>query len=52
MMPVMDGFEVLRRLKQREIDDPDAGSIPVILLTSLAPEEGSRPRSAWVRPTT
>ncbi len=42
MMPVMDGFEVLRRLKQREIDDPDAGSIPVILLTSLAPEEGEQ----------
>lgn len=38
----MDRFEVLLRLKQREIDDPDAGSIPVILLTNLAPEEGEQ----------
>ena len=42
MMPVMDGFEVLRRLKQREITDPKARAIPVILLTSLAPEEGEQ----------
>ena len=42
MMPVMDGFEVLRRLKKREEEDPATQSIPVILLTSLAPEEGEQ----------
>jgi DNA-binding response OmpR family regulator len=34
MMPVMDGFEVLRRLKA----DPDAASVPVIMLTALRRE--------------
>lgn len=34
MMPVMDGFEVLRRLKS----DPQTRSIPVIMLTARSQE--------------
>lgn len=34
LMPVIDGFEVLRRLKQ----DPATASIPVIMLTALKRE--------------
>ncbi|MFN7107258.1 MAG: response regulator transcription factor [Brevundimonas sp.] len=35
MMPILDGFEVLRRLRA----DPDTATIPVIMLTSLKREE-------------
>lgn len=35
MMPVMDGIELLKRIK----DNPDTSSIPVILLTARAGEE-------------
>ncbi len=35
MMPVMDGFEVLKRLKA----DPKTHSIPVLLLTALSDDE-------------
>lgn len=35
MMPVMDGFEVLRRLKA----DPEVRDIPVVMLTALRREQ-------------
>ena len=35
-MPVMDGFEVLRRLRENSATE----GIPVILLTALSPQEG------------
>ena len=35
MMPVMDGFEVLRRLK----NDPDTASLPVVMLTARRGEQ-------------
>ena len=35
-MPVMDGFDVLRRLRK----NPDTESTPVIILTAVPPEEG------------
>ncbi len=35
MMPVMDGYEVLRRLKE----DEDLKSIPVVMLTARAQEK-------------
>ena len=42
MMPVMDGFEVLRRLRGLEGEDSLAAAIPVILLTAMSPEEGEQ----------
>ena len=38
MMPVMDGFEVVRRLKE----NPDTEGIPVVMLSAMSPEEGER----------
>jgi DNA-binding response OmpR family regulator len=35
MMPVLDGFEVLRRLKA----DPETAALPVIMLTALKREQ-------------
>ena len=35
MMPIMDGFEALRRLKQ----DPKSREIPVVMLTALKRDE-------------
>lgn len=35
MMPVMDGFETLRRLKS----DPDLKTVPVVMLTALKRED-------------
>lgn len=35
MMPILDGFEVLRRLKA----DPDTASLPIIMLTALKREQ-------------
>lgn len=35
MMPILDGFEALRRLKA----DPELSSIPVVMLTALKREE-------------
>ena len=37
-MPVMDGFQALRALRE----DPNTGSIPVIMLTALPPNEGEQ----------
>ena len=37
-MPVMDGFEVLRELRQT----PDRESTPVILLTAVSAKDGER----------
>ncbi len=42
IMPVMDGFDVLRRLRGMSFDDPIAASIPVVLLTGLSPADGER----------
>lgn len=41
-MPVMDGFEVLRRLRE----DPATQAIPVVLVTALPAAKGERPGSA------
>ena len=38
MMPVMDGFEVLNRLRENSATE----SIPVVLLTALPPAEGEQ----------
>lgn len=38
MMPVMNGFEVLKQLRE----NPATESIPVVLLTALPPAEGER----------
>jgi CheY-like chemotaxis protein len=35
-MPVLDGFEATRRLRQREEDDADGGRTTVIALTASA----------------
>ena len=42
MMPVMDGFEVLRRLRGPDRETPDMAEIPVILVSGLSPEEGEQ----------
>ena len=42
MMPVMDGFEVLSRLRSLEREDPVVASIPVILLSALSAAEGEQ----------
>ena len=42
MMSVMDGFEVLRRLRSLEREDPLVAAIPVILLTALSAAEGEQ----------
>jgi flagellar protein FlaH len=38
MMPVMDGFEVLRNLRK----NPDTHDIPVVLLTAMPPTKGEQ----------
>ena len=38
MMPVMDGFEVVRRLKE----NPDTEAIPVVMLSAMSATEGER----------
>ena len=38
MMPIMDGFETCKRLK----DDPETRLIPVVIMTALGQVEGSR----------
>lgn len=38
MMPVMDGFEVMKQLRK----DPGTGQIPVLLLTGLPPIDGEQ----------
>lgn len=42
IMPVMDGFEVLSKLRTSQIEFPSVANIPVILLSGLAPEEGEQ----------
>ena len=42
MMPVMDGFEVLRRLRRSDRGTHDIADIPVILVSGLSPEEGEQ----------
>ena len=42
MMPVMDGFEVLSRLRSLEREDPLVAAIPVILLSALSAAEGEQ----------
>ena len=38
MMPVMDGFEVLKNLKE----NPSTEAIPVVMLSAVPPVEGER----------
>ena len=45
MMPVMDGFEVLTRLRQ----EPATRSTPVVMVTAFPPAKGSRVPGSGVR---
>ena len=42
LMPVMDGFEVMRSLRSLGMENPVASAIPVILVTGLSAEEGEQ----------
>ena len=42
LMPVMDGFEVLSRLRTSKMEFPSIAKIPVVLLSCLSPEEGEQ----------
>ena len=43
-MPVMDGFEVLQRLR----GNPDTATVPVVILTGMEPQAGE-PTGARLR---